>query len=247
MEIIEKSAQRKILKAINGLPPLAWLNLCKSEDQIEHWRLSREAFQVTYLALKEYFEGKKSTLNSELAEAQRDYYLAIYSLIQQGWKYIESAAQEAAIRNFPSTPGEAIIKIIECDCAAFFAPCLEPYEWSKDSAYRLYLLGKEVQKLEESSEKFTKKEELKVKKFATKLKQMQRPYSELLSLRHFCLAICDGAVKGDHTLKRKLEAFNNQQLYLHKLIAPKLRQAVSYRWDDEGDRRVGTRAGGVYN
>ncbi len=244
--IIDKATQNQILQAINGLPPLAWLDLCKSKDQIEHFNLIRRVFRFTYIGLKEYFEGEKSTLDSELAVAQRNYYLAIYELMQQGWRYIEIAAQESALQDFPHTPGEAIIRLIENDCAAFFAPCLEPYEWSKDSAYRLYLLEKEVRDLE-SKELLKPGEEKKIEKFSNKLRQAQRPYHELLVLRNFCLAICQSAAKCDRTLKESIKNFNSRQLHLHSLIAPKLRKGVSYRWDDEGNRKIGTKPGGVYS
>jgi flavin-binding protein dodecin len=243
---IDKTTQKKILRAIDGLPPMAWLEVCQSQAQLEHWNLIRRAFQFTYVGLKEYFEGQKSTLDSELAIAQRNYYLAIYEVIQLGWHHIEIAAQDATLQDFPNTPGEAIVKLIENDCAAFFNPCLQYHEFSKDGAYRLYLLEKQVRELE-SKESLKSAEQRKIEKFSTKLKQMQRSYRELLNLRHFCLAVCRDVAKRDRTLKESLTIFNTRQLYLHSLIAPKLRKGESYCWDGRGNKKDGTRPGGAYS
>lgn len=117
---IDKSTQEKLVASIEGLPPLTWLNSCKTTDQIEHWKLIRQSFQITHLGLKEYFAGQPSTIKGDLAIAQRAYYLSLYNVIQQGWRHIRIAAEEIGIENFPDNPGQGLIKIIELDCAAFF-------------------------------------------------------------------------------------------------------------------------------
>jgi hypothetical protein len=231
MEAIDEHTQEKLLKSLNGLPPLIWLDLCKSQDQVAHWRLVRE--------------GRESSFQSESALAQRDYYLSLYGVIQQGWRYLREAAQEAGIEGLPDSPGEGLIKIIELDCAAFFAPCLEYYEWSADGAYQLYRLGRGAREI--SLDNPTKSKQLKLRKYSAKLKKMQRPYQEMLSLKNFCLAVCSTDGKRDRSLKLKIESFEKAEQHLNELIGCRLRKAKSYHWDGKGDRLEGTFPGGVYS
>lgn len=243
---VDESTQSAILKAVDGLPPITWWQLCETDSQKEHYQDIHTSFKLIYIRFKEYFQGQSSSLDSELAIATVDFYISLYRLIQHSWHYIVSTVQNCKIAGFPETPDEAISKLIENDCAAFFAPCLEAHEWSKDTGYRFYLEEKKVSTLLASGKLLTKPERSKVKRFSVKLQLMQRTYKDFLILRHFCLAVCRG-VKGDHLLQQKLEAFDKYQLYLHSLIGPKLRKSESYRWNGEGDKIRGTRFGGIYN
>lgn len=240
---IDKSTQEELLFALDGLPPLSWLCLCETEDQTKHWQLIKDAYQITYDSLARYFEGSEAPLQNELALAQRDYYLSLYAVIQQGWRHIRIAAHESGIKGLPASPGEGLIRIIELDCAAFFSLCLSPYEWSSDSAYQFYRLGKQVREI--SLDNPTKSEQLKLKKYSAKLKKMQQPYQDILSLKNFCLATCFIDGKGE-SLRLKLENFEKVSQHLDNLIGCKLRKAQSYRWDDAGKKRVGTLPGGIY-
>src|SRR4028119_230437 len=244
MASIDEPTQEKLLKSLNGLPPLSWLDVCKSQDQVAHWRLVREGFQITFNSLKNYFEGRESSFQGEFALAQRDYYLSLYGVIQQGWRYIREAAQEAGIKGLPDNPGEGLIKIIELDCVALFSPCLEYYEWSADGAYQLYRLGRGAREI--SLDNPTKSEQLKLKKYSSKLKKMQRPYQEILLLKNFCLAVCLEDGKRDRSLKLKIESFEKAEQHLNELTGRRLREAQSYHWNGRGDRLTGTFPGGVY-
>lgn len=246
MELIDEATQLAILKAVNRLPPYTWWKLCQTNRQKEHYQDIRTSFQLIHVGLKEYFQGQPPSVDSELAIATVDYYISLYGVIQRGWHHIVSAVQDYKIAEFPETPGEAMIALIENDCAALFTPCLEAHEWSKDTAYRFYLEEKKVRSLLASSEPLTKPERAKVERFSVKLQQMQRTYKNFLMLRHFCLAVCRN-IEGERSLQQKLETFDRYQLYLHSLIAPKLRKGESYRWDGEGHKNSGTRSGGVYN
>lgn len=245
-QTFDKSTQSAILQAVDGLPRITWWQFCGTARQKEHYQHIRTSFQLIYIGLKEYFQGQPSSLDSELAIATVDFYVSLYGLIQHSWHHIVSAVQNCKIAIFPETPREAICKLIENDCDAFFAPCLEAHEWSKDTAYRFYLEEKKVRTLLASSKPLTKPERSKVERFSVKLRLMQRTYKDCLMLRHFCLAVCR-SVEGDRALQQKLEAFDKAQLYLHSLIGPKLRKSESYRWDGEGNNISGTRAGGAYN
>jgi hypothetical protein len=176
--------------------------------------------------------------------AQRKYYLALYGIIQLGWQQIEVAAEEAGIKGIPKSPGKGLIKIIELDCAAFFAPCLEYYESSSDSNYRHFLLSKQIREI--SQENPTKAQETKLRKYLAQLKKMQQPYQELLSLKNFCLAVCKIKSKRDRSLRIEIEGFEKAASDLEGLIGRRLRKAGSYCWNGKGDRLVGTHPGGIY-
>ncbi len=241
-----ENTQSAILKAVDGLPPITWWQLCETDSQKEHYQNIHTSFKLIYIRFQEYFQGQSSSQHSELTIATVNFYISLYGLIQHSWHRIVSALQNCNFAGVPETPEETISKLIENDCAAFFAPCLEAHEWSKDTGYRFYLEEKKVRKLLESGKPLTKPERSKVERFSVKLHSMQRTYEDFLRLRHFCLAVCR-SVEGDRPLQQKLEAFDKSQLYLHSLIGPKLGKSESYRWNGEGNKISGTRFGGIYN
>jgi hypothetical protein len=93
----------------------------------------------------------------------------------------------------------------------------------------------------------TKSEQLKLKKYSAKLKKMQGPYQEMLSLKNFCLAVCSTDGKRDRSLKLKIESFEKAEQHLKKLAGCRLRKAKSFHWNGKGDRVEGTFPGGVYS
>jgi hypothetical protein len=244
------------LEIVSGLPPLSWLVHCKTPDQAEHWKETKQEFQLLYLALKAYFSGEKSPLQKmtprerELYEIWADHYIVLYGVIQKGWSYIATAATNLQLEaDLGSTPGEAIIRIIEADCAGIFNRCFEYEEWSQDTAYRLYLDWKKLKKsLESKSFEFsalTKSEQNKIKNFQAKLKKMRRNSERFHALENFCIAVCHENAKLDRTLQRKLKEFEaHKQVWaslMTRNVLPK-----SHGWDGKGNKTQATHAGGVY-
>jgi hypothetical protein len=243
------------LEIVSGLPPLSWLLHCKTPDQKGHWKETKQEFQLLYLALKAYFSGEKSPLQKmapkerELYEMWGDHYIVLYGLIQKGWSYISAAAINLQLEaDIGSTPGEAIIRIIEADCRAIFSRCFEYEEWSQDTTYRLHLDWKKLKKTIESKPSdfsaLTKSEQNKIKNLQAKLKKMRRNSDRFRALENFCIVICRENAKLDRTLQWKLNEFEAHKQAWASLMTKNVLPA-SHGWDGKGNKTRATKAGGV--
>ena len=73
---IDKATQEAILKAVDDLPPITWWYLCRTGDQQQHWREVRDSFQVVCAGLKDYFQGRAFSFESDLVISSIDYYIS---------------------------------------------------------------------------------------------------------------------------------------------------------------------------
>lgn len=244
------------LDKISGLPPPVWWLNCKTSDQKEHWREVEQEFQLLYLCLKSYFSGEAYPLQ-EMAPKERenfemwvDYYILLYAVIQKGWSFIAAAAVDSGLKaDLGNTPGEALFNIIKLDCAARLDRCFQYEEWSQDTVYRLHLGWKKIQKLElatlDDLLALSKGEQNRIRNSCEKLDKMLRNSDRFFYLRDFCIAACRKNIKLDHTLRRRLEAFDSHR---RAWTASTTKNALpeSHGWDGKGNRTRTSKAGGTY-
>jgi uncharacterized protein YfcZ (UPF0381/DUF406 family) len=184
-----------ILCAVGGLPPVAWLNLCRTSDQREYWDDVRMVYQRVYAELKTYFSGQPHPYTSPDPKLRRLYqllsrrYIDLYSVIRDGWELIKQKADAFDIELSVDTPGEYLVLIIERDCAMSFSQCLNNGEYRPRYEYEMHKLKTKAQQLNSQGRNLTKKEEKEIIKFEKFQKQCQRTVEDNLTVWAFHLLL----------------------------------------------------------
>ena len=128
--------RQSFLSVLDGLPPIVYWAQCRTDDQKEHYIAMKQGYQFLKEELQRYFGGQGSLIprlsdrDRDFFCALRDRYLAWYKVVQLGWVHIEDELAEAGLttRDIQAgSPGEALIRILENECAGFMQPSFLPY------------------------------------------------------------------------------------------------------------------------
>lgn len=230
--------QKAFLEVNQNLPPLEYWAYCDTDDQKTRFWEMKNFHSILCHSFQDYFAGQAEEIYYQLPEktrdfyaAFRDFYLSFYALIRHNWKEIEATAKKKNIDliGFASSPGEALIRVVENDCAACFSQCLKPYHrWTP---YRLRKLAQEELAIQKKLTLLKGKEpdvslKKKIKCYQSTLNQLFRDYGGYFAFREFCVEICSQATgrEAKRTYKeyeRKCQALDSEVQYQ---IHPKRRR-----------------------
>jgi len=148
-----------MLDHLSDIPPLGLFFVAKTEDQVRHWVSAKKRFLDIYSSLKSYFGGSvpfpiccDDPKEQEITELMRDDYIALYSVIHQGWSVISPGLKKI---DYPlNSPGEVLIEIITLECICYMSmafPKLAPgtktdFRFSPQTLYRIRDEGRKLQK-----------------------------------------------------------------------------------------------------
>ena len=232
---INKSESQEIIKELEDIPHLVWLFFCEQPDQKEEWFKLKLHFTRLHDSLKAYFSGQETPLQSlpkkqmEFYSEWTDYYLALYDVLQWGWKYIKKADPD-----FPfDYPGQALIAIIETTAAGMFAPCQLPYyEWSAKAAYDEHRLRRQETATQTGRKLLNNRQQNKLAKLSATSDKRDAYAEPLLSLLKFCLNACQVGDQSDSIMKRKLQDFRKHaDQVTNTLVISFLRKSKGRAWD----------------
>ena len=165
MNLPHSTDQKTILKYLIETPSSEHLELCNTTDRRNHWIRCKALHMLLHNLLKDYFAGlplpieekinipikcldEKITVSIlggkenpiiQLMGLWMDYYLALYNVLSWGWEHIDSVLKENTC-SLPTTPGEALIEIINDFFTGRFAtyfPSLTTGNDYKEKAPRL--------------------------------------------------------------------------------------------------------------
>lgn len=216
---------KALVKTLNDFPPITWLyNDCKTTDQKAHWAEVKKFNQFVKTLLDNYFAGKSSpALDAmQLKDKQfwinfTDSYLRLYDLVRYCWHSISADATLNGFENFPSSPGEMLVRIVEFETAQQLWDCTE-YASPKVAKFSPCNAYKQL--------------EPKTKTIAD-LRSLPKEDLWFNAYRRFCLLACHRDSKRDSLLKKKLKQF----LVLEAEITAELRSMAhpsqrlqGYQW-----------------
>lgn len=197
------------VRVLDGLPPIAYWAQCRTDDQKQHYIQMKQGYQFLKEELQRFFGGQGS-LMPRLSEsdrnffgALRDRYLAWYGVIQTGWKYIEDELRAVGMTTEDiqaGCPGEALIRILENECAGFMQPAFLPYSRYSPSQDRQ--LSK-TQRLIELSQAEPKEE----KRYETQTKQSFEAVSNFFSMTDGMIDICEKHSSKNKPLKQAIKTY----------------------------------------
>lgn len=235
MTILPPELQKITLEAIDGLPPYGYLLRCGTKDQQAHWLQLREEYGWLRQSLKDYFEGKPEPRRSQIPKANRkacefydlwrDLYLNFYTVIRHGWSYIQDDAAEHGqllyLEGFASSPGKALIRALESDCAAAMHPAFAPfYKWSPSKVRKMRSMEKELNDLKTQSDgEPSQKYKNKLKALKYEVTQSSHGGEPFLNFWWTCISICKAHQSEDPTLKRYIRNYQTVVELLDKAIA----------------------------
>ncbi len=214
--------QVKILKAVDGLPPQEYKQLCCTSDQIHYWWKLRALYNVLHGMLKAHFSGQEINF-ALLSKDERmiglilDRYLTFYSVMSWGWQYLTAGYIELQLDDpFPfSSPGELLCRVLENEAAGSFKLCLIPYRrWNPRETTKHQTLStkaKHGNPLKVAEENWLKKNEREHKRIQAEMKI----YLELLPS---AIAECRDHANNDVTLKQRLKAFDAAEGALQDIL-----------------------------
>ena len=242
------------LKVLGGLPPELYLQYCKSEDQIIHWYELRRHYCLLNQSFQEYFSGKAESQYYKLNEKDReiytllrDFYLKFYQLVQFCWRSIEQEFHERgkSLKTFASSPGEALIRVLENDAAAFFQVCLLPYyKWTPSESRNLREQDRRLQ-ARCSRDKPDETLSRDIEQYQKRLYRATQPFLELLAFREICVDVCQQqkSSAAKKYLKEYRIAKSELDSELHSLFHPrKKRRGWEYV---RGGLKISSAHGGV--
>ncbi|MEL6776506.1 MAG: hypothetical protein AAFO06_04555 [Cyanobacteria bacterium J06597_16] len=204
-----ETEQDAALTKLWGLPPNEWREDCNTTGRLKHWQLTKEHCIQLHAEMKAFFGGQESTIEhlpedlKEFVRLRRKDYMALYSLLFQGWREIKKAIDRDQLDIFepPQTPGEMLIKIIELEAAGFFLQAFPELitgnahsDFSPRKTYLMRSEGRNIQKA------------LALGKLTSKQRKILDKHKEHLgrslkdnwgsSMRVYCVMACVKAVKG---------------------------------------------------
>lgn len=245
----------QLLSTINGLPPLQYLLLCRTDDQESHWLFMQKNYKALSSSFTAFFSGQSDevlqSLNSKEKEflfLLRDWYLGFYTVIQGSWQEIkqEFDAKGYSLSGIPAnSPGEALIRVIENDCAAFFALCQQSHaRWTPDESRKITKLERELQEMVNRGETNSSLYRTKERNYLD-LVQKGTWLSPYISFRECCLEVCGKAKKGSAT-HRHLVAYRRIEAEIDKRLQSELhprKGRKGFAWFEGNLSQMGSKGG----
>lgn len=247
-----------VLAVLETFPSIEYW-LCRlTDDQKDHWWELKNSYERLYLSFQEYFTGQPESQYYQLDENTRefyslfrDWYLAFYKLIQWNWTEIDNTFRSHGqnLEGFASSPGEALIRVMENDSNMFFINCTLPYyRWTPSKARDLRKIDLEIQKdMNLAKGLLDPKLERKIKTYQKDLDSLLPPayFYPAMSFRECCIDVCE-RIK-DTTNKRYLTDYKRATSELdakihhflhprHKLRGHEWRNGVKRAMDSHGGR-----------
>jgi len=269
--LIPDSEAKAVLLAFNNLPPDYWLPYL-SQDQLDHWHSEKNKFQLLHQELKAYFSGNANVLSSldlspesrNLIARLRDYYLALYALLREGWEVIKQSTKDSGGYFKFENPGQLLITIIENDANASIYQSCVPSEFQPRKRYELYRTSNSISKALADGVPITKIETTKDRPLKPNKRRrntnktildcyredVMRDEGEMMQfadLELHCLRICREPKNLNETesLKHKLADYDREAERLNKLQQQGFRQGKAYAWRN-GKKLQSRKAGGTY-
>lgn len=249
---VDPETQAILLRTLEDLPPKSWLGEHLTRDQLDFFADLRMVNIKLLILFEDYFNGKDSSKRNwgdkkrmKLIELERDYYLSFYQLLKRGWVYIEPLT-ELLGKLAPRSPGDALVKAIEINCAVSFKTCFTYSTFPKSQVYKLYREGEKIRELLLSKQQLSHSEENRVKRFTTKLKNVRKPYESFLMFEGFLISVCSDAAENDPVIQRALGNFLDQADLGRKALIRRLPEAEGHAWDGKGNKLKSTKVGGIY-
>lgn len=257
--LLDSALQTTTLRVIDGLPPGGCFWQCETDDQKAHWLKLKEFYKRVHQSLKDYFEGKPAQ-HSRLTPSDREFYglvrdryLAFYQVIQWGWNYIETDAEKHGnleyLKGFADSPGEALIRVIENECAALMQPAFSPYfRWSSSGIRTLAKLDREASAVvAQPNESLSQKDKNKLGTYKHKLKQEKQSTALLMNFWETCIAVCEENRARDVSLRRYLREYRKINGLLDAEILRRCHPSKNVRGEEwqRGQKKVLGRYGGV--
>lgn len=245
---INESESQEIIRALEDIPPFLWLFTVKKPEQKQEWVNLKIHFQWLHNSLKAYFSGKETPLQS-LQEKQMEFYsewtesyLALYDVLQWGWKYIKKADPE-----FPfDHPGQALIGILEASAAGMFKTCQLPYhEWSSTNTYKEHRLRRQETAAQTGGKPLNNRQQNELSRLTAISDRREAHAKSFLSLLNFCLNAYQSGAQSDLIMKRKLQDFRKySDQVTNTLVINFLRKSKGRAWDKGTLKK--SAPGGVY-
>lgn len=205
---------RQIIEMLDWIPPEEYFCYCDTESQKSHWLRLKKEYQILKVSFIQFFSGEEDTILNAFPEKQkevyfllRDLYLSFYTMVQGNWRKIVEEAKEVKypIEELASSPGEAVMRVIENECMITFWKCqLSNYKESPSEIRRLINQENKILKLISTKEQFTHSEQLQVDNYRQQLTRRIEPFQDLMKLRKFCELICGKSKKGSTTHRHYL-------------------------------------------
>ncbi len=211
----DKSA---IVAELNGLPPDSYKDHCNTDDRLRHWEECRTGFMRMAIVMNAYFTGQPELMNEIPSELRapfikcRNRYLALYTLIFDGWEHIKQAAIENDLR-LPESPLLMLIEIFQ-DWSLNTLAILFP-EWITGNSYDEFSPKKEYsQKTEHNDviriirgiEPLRKDELRRIERYKKEGSKSQK-MNKFEAREYFCIHVCIKASKKDKITKENLKEF----------------------------------------
>ncbi len=281
MNLPSPKEQEAILKYLVENPTIEHWGFCDTTDRKNHWVYCRAINILIRDFLKNHFAGlplptqlEEININidgssfkvtfSNLGNKQNpiiqeiglwlDYYLALYAVISWGWKYIEPILKENNC-SFPTTPGEALIEIINeisCGRLATYFPVLttgnDYVEFSPRQAYNLTNQDTKFKLLKHRSTPLNKKEKRLISQHEAKMEKEKKAMLPFFTNTLLYISICMKNKKGDAVLQNRLsnlaKAASEFQSFIKHLSHP--RNGIKGYALVKGVRLETVKEGGVY-
>lgn len=247
--------QNQTLAVLDGLPPIGYLANCRTEDQWIHICKLRELYSALATEFKAYFAGEENTLDKvpdkdqEFYGLLRDRYLTFYQVIRHCWPQILAAMQESGIEpnDIPAnSPGEALIRAIENDCAAFASPAFEAYfRWTPTKARELARQDRELS--EASARGYINERDL--AKYHRSLKETRKAFAEYMDFFESCIAVAEQVKTRNPNLQRALRDYKQVKRELDSNVQGRIhprKKIKGHEWL-RGEKTTMARKGGTLN
>jgi hypothetical protein len=125
MTTLATDEAKKIIAALNGIPPSEIEEYLEEEDQRRHYQVVRAHYSSIRDYLAAYFTGSPKPdfgKLQELYEAFFHYYLKLYDLIFHTWNSLSEAAIAEGL-SIPGSPSELLIEILGSEADGMMAIC----------------------------------------------------------------------------------------------------------------------------
>jgi hypothetical protein len=249
---IDLDTQTLIIETLFNLPPESWLSKDLTKDQMYYWSDLNRIYVNLACLFEDYFNQRDSLERKwnlkknqwQLLEAERDYYLCLYQLIEQGWQHIEQATESWDKFTFKS-PGEALVNVIVYKCKECFNQCFKYHVNRMNEMYSLYREWRKLKQLLDYKQDLTSIEKNKIKRYKTKVKNLKKPMENYFLFEDFLVKICLFAAIDDLDLQRKYEDFIEQRELRYTLMMRRMPEFRGFAWDGKGNK-IYTKPGGVY-
>lgn len=226
--------QQSLLAALDDTPPLELFWRCRTEDQQQQFREIKAGLHWQKRILEAYFSGNRPPID-ELTRLNRDFYLALtdmhlrfYDVLFYGWDDIEKAIKKkhGSLKDFPKTPGQTLIKVIELEAEGCLQPAFEKYDrWTPYSERKFHDLRKEVIGDKPSAKA--------ISKYNSEIRKSQKMFGRFLNLKKSCLQALIDKKRPSKQLKRALRAYFAAKADVDQTIASSVRKdrlERGYEW-----------------